>query len=43
MNYLEKNKNNVYSFKKDYKEVIRNNKVTLKIQQIFKSERQYFY
>ena len=39
-NYLEKNKIDIdISFKKYYKEFIRNNKLLIKTQQIFKSER----
>ena len=39
MTHLEKNKIDIYSFKKDQKEFIKNNKLILKTQQIFKSER----
>ena len=37
--YLEKNKINIDSLKKNHKEFIRNNKSTLKTQQMLKSER----
>ena len=37
--YLEKNKINIYSFKKNHNKFIRNNKSILKTQQRFKSER----
>ena len=36
--YLEKNKINMDSYKKDHKDFIRNNKLILKTQQRFKSE-----
>ena len=39
INYLEKNEISVDSLKKDHKELIRNNKLIPKLQQIFKSER----
>ena len=37
--YLEKNKINIYSFKKNHNKFIRNNKSILKTQQRFKSEK----
>ena len=40
INYLGKNEINVDSLKKDHKEFIKNNKLILKTQQRFKSERQ---
>ena len=39
VNYLEKNEMNVDSLKKDHKEFIKNNRLILKTQQRFKSER----
>ena len=39
INHLEKNEIDVDSFKEDQKEFIKNNKLILKTQQIFKSER----
>ena len=39
INHLEKNKTDVDSLKEDRKELIKNNKLILKTQQIFKSER----
>ena len=39
INHLEKNEIDVDSFKEDKKEFIKNNKLILKTQQIFKSER----
>ena len=39
MNYLEKNEIDVDCLKKDHKEFIKNNKIILKTQQRFKSER----
>ena len=42
INYLENKEINIDSVKKDHKEFIRNNKLMLKTQQRFKSERQCF-
>ena len=39
INYLEKNKIDIDSLKRDHKEFIKNNKLILKTQQRFKSER----
>ena len=39
INYLDKNEFNIDSIKKDYKAFIKNNKLILKTQQRFKSER----
>ena len=39
INHLEKNKIDIHNFKKHHKEFIRNNKLIIKTQQRFKSER----
>ena len=41
--YLEKNKVNVNSLKKNHKEFMKNNKLILKSQQRFRSEKQCIY
>ena len=40
INYSEKNKTDIDSFKKDYKEFIKNNRLILKTKKIFRSEKQ---
>ena len=42
INHLEKIKTDIYSLKKDHKEFRKNNKLALKTQQRFKSERHVF-